>query len=213
MDAGETMPFLTTAIRISIALLLALTACSGGTATQVATFGTPTTEEAYAVDGAELTRRADGLNIVAQLPTPVAGSYEYPTGDMVPPWAEPHPAVTPGNGTEPEAFTLWVIVFNYPAKCTESRCDADDLGADKDAQGGVFQADARIGSESMLDFAGSIRLGQPAVMGATLENPIGAEIHYAVAPHGKAMSGTDLWRQLNGPIGNPALWWTAVFSA
>lgn len=162
-------------------------------------------------DGVTLVRADDSLRITAVMPTPPPNSYEYPTADMVPPWSDPHPEVSPGNDTEPEAFTMWVIIFNYPELCTDSACDADDLRADAAAKGGVFLGDARIGNSAELDFVGSVRVGQVPPTGSPLENPHGAELHVAIAPHGKALTGTDLWRQLNGPVGSPALWWIAEF--
>ncbi len=166
-----------------------------------------------ATDGAQLTRAADGLRVSAVVPTPTPGSYEYPTGDMVPPWAELHPEVLPGSPEEPEAFTMWVFVFNYPDLCTDDSCDLDDLGQDAPAKGGAFQADGRVADGDELDLAGSVRFGQEPSSGSSLENPLGAEVHIAIAPHGKALSGPGLERQLNGPLGNPTLWWAATFSS
>ncbi len=165
----------------------------------------------FAVDGARLVRADDGLRVQAVVPTPTPGSYEYPSGDMVAKWATPHPRIVVGGPGEPEAFTMWAIVFNYPDLCTED-CDLDDLAEGAAAKGGVFQADARIAADDEMEFMGSIRLGQSPSTGSALENPLGAEVHLAIAPHGKALGGTDGWRQLNGPVGNPTLWWAATFS-
>jgi hypothetical protein len=169
-------------------------------------------ESILAVDGAVLVRSEDGIQVRETVPTPPPGSYEYPVSAMVQPWATPHPEVFPGSADEPEAFTLWVIAFNNPDLCTDGACDADDLLPDAAAEGGVYQADGRVADESEIEFAGGVRLGQEPFTGATLDNPLGAEIHVFMAPHGKALTGPDLWRQLNGPVGNPALWWAAVFS-
>ncbi len=167
---------------------------------------------ALAIDGARLVRGIDGLVVEASVPTPTPGSYEYPTGDMVAKWAAPHPDVEVGGPDEPEAFTMWAIIFNYPELCTDDSCDLDDLSDGAAAKGGVYQADARIAAEADMEFIGSIRLGQPPRTGSALENPLEAEVHLAIAPHGKALGGTDGWRQLNGPLGNPTLWWAATFS-
>ncbi len=194
---------------------LALTSCGGdeakGEVSNVMEQGA--SESILAVDGAELVRTADGIRLRETVPTPPPGSYEYPVAEMVPPWSTPHPEVSPGSEDEPEAFTLWVAVFNNPDLCTDSACDADDLTADAAAQGGMYQADGRVADESEIEFAGAVRLGQDPSTGAALENPLGAEIHAFIAPHGKALTGPDLWRQLNGPVGTPALWWATVFSA
>lgn len=165
-----------------------------------------------AADGAHLVRRSDGLTVEIELPTPGPGTYEYPTDQMVPPWAAPHPRVSIGASDAPEVFTAWVFVFNSPAACTDQSCDADDLGVDTGARGGSYQLDGLIADESTMRFAGRIRLGQPPTNGATLDDPENAEVHVAIAPHGRMLAAADLWRQLNGPIGNPTLWWATSFT-
>ncbi|MFW2332399.1 hypothetical protein [Ilumatobacter sp.] len=162
-------------------------------------------------DAASLVRRADGLHAEIDMPTPAPGSYEYPTSDLVPPWAAPHPPVNPGASAAPEAFTGWLFVFNHPERCTDGVCDLDDVGTDTAALGGSYQFDGRIASDDRLVLSGPIRLGQDPASGARLEDPIGAEVHLAVAPHGRAFVGPDGWRQLNGPVGNPTFWWAASF--
>jgi hypothetical protein len=169
--------------------------------------------EPIAIDGARLVRSTDGLRTSAKVPTPIPGSYEYPTSDMVPESADPHPDVLIAEGKEYEVFTMWAFVFNHPDLCSDGSCDVDDLGLDTPARGGVFQVDGRIANESDLVFEGSVRLGQTPSSGSPLTNPMGSEVHFAIAPHGKALVGADLTRQLNGPIGNPSLWWSASFSA
>ncbi len=169
-------------------------------------------EPALATDGAELERRDDGLVARIDVPTPEPGSYEYPTGDMVAPWADPHPPVSPGAANAPEVFTVWLIVFNDPKLCTNDQCDADDTAADALARGGVYQLDGRVADGGSMSFVGNIRLGQQPEVGSRLDNPTGADVHLAIVPHGRVLSGTDGWRQLNGPVGNPTLWWTAEFS-
>lgn len=164
-----------------------------------------------AIGGAQLLRSPDGLRVHALVPTPSPGSYEYPTGDMIPPGAQPHPDVLPGGSDQSEAFTMWVFVFNNPDLCTDDSCDTDDLEKDAPARGGVFQADGRIADGDELDLVGSVRLGQMPSKGSPLETPLEAEVHLAIAPHGAALTGSDLERQLNGPIGNPTLWWGAAF--
>lgn len=161
-------------------------------------------EEVLVADGARLERRADGLTVTVAIPTPEPGSYEYPSSDMIAEWAAPHPTVSPGSSEDPEVFTLWVVVFNHPKQCTDGACDADDMG-------GFYQADGRIASGSELAMSGVVRLGETPLNGQTLENPLGAEVHLAIAPHGKSLEGGDLWRQLNGPVGNPSLFWGTKF--
>ncbi len=168
-------------------------------------------EPAFATDAARLERRDDGLGATVDAPAPEPGSYEYPTGDMVSPWAEPHPAVSPGAANAPEVFTLWLIVFNDPESCTDDQCDVDDMAADAPARGGAYQLDGRVAYDKTMTFAGNIRVGQQPDTGSPLDNPIGAEVHLAIAPHGRARAGSEGWRQLNGPVGNPTHWWVTEF--
>ena len=164
-------------------------------------------------DGGRLLRQSDGLGVEVVVPTPVPGTYDYPTSDMIPPWVESHPAVGPGAQDAPEVFTLWLFAFNDPGSCTEGQCDSDDVGIDAAARGGVYQIDGRIADGDTLRLTGTARLGQAQLDGAPLENPLGAEVHLAIAPHGRALSGPDLVTQLNTPVGNPTLWWGARFRA
>lgn len=165
----------------------------------------------FAADAAHVLRRPDGLMIQIELPTPAPGTYEYPTAQMVPPWAAPHPRVSVGASDAPEVFTAWVFVFNSPAACSDQTCDVDDVGVDTEARGGSYQLDGLVADDDTLDFIGRIRTGQPSTNGATLDAPENAEVHVAIAPHGRWLAGADGWRQLNGPIGNPTLWWAAGF--
>lgn len=167
--------------------------------------------ESLASNAAHLERTADGVFIEADVPTPEPGSYEYPTADMAL-GGGTHPPIEAADTGGEEVFTLWGFVFNYPENCTDGRCDADDVG-DTPARGGVFQLDAAISAGGTMPMKGGIRLGQVAGNGIALENPLGAEIHAALAPHGKALEGQDLFDQMNVAVGNPSLWWAATFSA
>ncbi len=169
-------------------------------------------ESAMAEGGARFQRRPDGITVEVTMPTPEPGTYEYPTGDMVPPSAAPHPAISPGAGEAPEAFTLWLFAFNDPSQCTDGQCDTDDFAPGAAARGGVYQVDGRVGDGDELRFGGNIRLGQQPIDGAPLDHPERAEVHIAIAPHGRVLPGEDGWRQLNGPVGNPTLWWGASSS-
>ncbi len=171
------------------------------------------TERSLADHGARLLRRSDGLSIDVTVPTPEPGSYEYPTGDMVPPGAEPHPSISPGASDAPEVFTLWLFAFNEPSLCSEGQCDTDDFAPGAAARGGVYQVDGRVGDGDRLHLEGNVRLGQSPTTGAPLDDPEGAEIHIAIAPHGMRLSGDDGIRQLNSSVGNPTLWWAASFTS
>lgn len=161
--------------------------------------------------GAHLTRREDGVFVDVTAPVPRPGTYAYPTGDMVPPGSDPHPPVSQGASTAPEVFTLWVFAFNDPAACTDGACDTDDLAPEAPARGGVFQVDGRIAAGDSLTLGGNLRLGTAPAAGSALDNPFGAEIHVAIAPHGRYRPGADGTRQLNSPVGTPDFWWAAVF--
>lgn len=167
--------------------------------------------ELLAADGALLERAADGLWAELDVPRPQPGSYDYPAADNLPETAAPHPVVSAGASDAPEVFTLWMFVFNHPDLCTDATCDVDDLGSDAAAAGGVFQVDGRIADDTTLQLMGRVRTGQRAPNGVVLERPLDAEVHLAVAPHGRYLGGEDGWRQLNGPLGNPEFWWAATF--
>ena len=157
-------------------------------------------------DGAKLTRRNKSIKVNWSVPTPEPGSYNYPTADMIPPGAPPHPEVVPGY---PEVFTLWAFVFNFPELCTDP-CDSNDIG-DTAAQGGVFQVDATIALDGTITMAGKIRTKDNPAAGVRLQEPGTAEVHVAMAPHGQAACGDDQLRQLGGPIGGPPLRFPALF--
>ena len=122
----------------------------------------------------------------------------------------PHPDVVVGDEDDSEVFTLWGFVFNQPQDCTDATCDADDLGPTP-AQGAVFHIDATIASTMTIEFEGGVTFGEAAPNGVVLSNPMGAEVHVAIAPHGKALTGQDLQGQLNLAIGNTTLWWAGAF--
>lgn len=186
---------------------------TSATGTQTADIGSQgTAADPVSNAGGSLQRAADGVRVRTEMPTPTPGSYGYPTSEMVPPGAPEHPEVLVGGPGEPETFTLWVFIFNHPDLCTDV-CNDDDLEPDAAAKGGVYQGDGRLADTDRLVLEGGVRVGQEPYRGSTLENPLGAEIHIAIAPHGKAFEGELLQRQLNGPIGSPALWWPAAFPA
>lgn len=160
----------------------------------------------YQNNGARLTRGRDGLEVSWRVSTPTPGSYAYPSPDQVPPGAPIHPPIEPGH---PEVFTLWAFVFNSPDACTDP-CNLDDVG-DTPAGGGIYQLDGVIANSPRIRMDGKIRLGQPPLAGVPLQELSGAEVHIAMAPHGKARSGNELGQQLNSSVGTPDHWWPAFF--
>jgi hypothetical protein len=160
----------------------------------------------YQGDGARLVRGETSLRIKWQVPTPVPGTYRYPTADQVPPGAPTHPEIIPGW---PEVFTLWVFVFNHPELCT-APCNFDDIG-DTPAQGGIYQADGMIAHGNKITMRGDVAVGAQPLAGVALTAPTSAEVHVAMTSHGKAYTGDALARQLSIAVGSPAEWWPALF--
>ncbi len=159
--------------------------------------------DTYKSNGAKLTRTDHSMEVKWKVPTPEPGSYTYPDP------APTHPAIEPGY---PEVFTLWMFVFDYPELCSDGVCNGNDIG-DTPARGSVYQADGDIADRHKVKMSGKIRLGQSPAAGLGLSNPLGAEVHVAMAPHGQAADGDGLVAQLNTPAGSPPLWFPAIFLA
>jgi len=155
-----------------------------------------------AEEGARLQRSDNGISVKLRMPTPEPGSYAYPPGNAF------LPAAVPGS---PEAYTLWVFVFNYPALCTMP-CDLDDIGAATPARGGVYNAAGHVVAGSTLSLEGHVSAGSAPFAASPLLEPRTADIHLAVAPHGKLVPEL-LPDQITKPIGDPSFWWFAIFEA
>ena len=174
-------------------------------------------------DNTSITRSEDGVHLHLDLTTPEAGAYTYPE------------TIGPDAQAQPEVFTGWAFVFNYPENCeTPYDCGANDFAGA--AKGGVYnfggvsnQFSQDSGGEIVLNGAtdgfvriyGDILAGQeqrsdlpPETTTFALENPMGAEIHAAIAPHGQFDAST-IADELYNPTGNPGCgcWWVAVFEA
>ena len=144
-------------------------------------------------NGATLIRAKNGITISLGMPTPMAGTYNYP------------PGAVPGH---PEAFTGWAFVFNYPDLCTDP-CNGDDIGPTA-AQGGVYNIAGHVSGGGNLQMVGHVSTGETPFGGVPLQNPLGAEIHVAVAPHG-LLDPSLMPGQIKTPVGNPTFWWVAFF--
>lgn len=160
--------------------------------------------QVVAEDGATLQRSDSGLSAKLSMPTPEPGTYLYPPAQTVP---FPFPAAVPGS---PEAYSLWVFVFNYPALCSLP-CDANDLGATTPARGGAFNAAGHIVGGRNLSLDGHVSTNTEPFRGSILLEPRTAEVHLAVAPHGK-LDPELLPDQITKPIGSPPFWWIAIFN-
>jgi hypothetical protein len=184
-------------------------------------------DELLLAENVRLTRSEDGIGIEMKLITPEAGSYTYPE-------------TIPGERqAQPEAFTGWVFVFNNPELCktnpgTEFPCGGEDFNDEVKAgaynfSGTLNQLHQVSGGELQLNpfsdgyvvLNGEIGVGQEQrppvaqqVSTHPLENPMGAAVHVAIAPHGQ-LDATTLPDELYIPVGNPACecWWVATFKA
>jgi len=153
-------------------------------------------------DGATIIRTNGGVTASLTMPTPLPGSYDFPP--------EPQPFQSTFLVGHPEVFTGWMFVFNNPAACSDGVCGGDDVGENTVARGGAYNFAGHVVGGSTLNLAGHISIGSQPFVGAPLDNPMGAEIHLAVAPHG--MVQPDLLpAQINTPVGMPPHWWLAIF--
>jgi len=159
-------------------------------------------------DGATLQRSDSGISAKLQMPTPEPGSYNYPPAQTSPPAPFTFPAAVPGH---PEAYSLWMFVFNYPALCSMP-CDSNDVGVATPARGGAFNVAGHIVGGSNLSLDGRASVNSTPFGGSMLLEPRTAEVHLAVAPHGK-LAPELLPDQITKPIGNPAFWWLAIFES
>lgn len=190
---------------LSLALALAASAGAGAVTTQPADVrGQGSGGPIVASNGATLQRSDSGLSAKLKMPTPEPGSYVYPGPNAF------FPAAVPGH---PEVYTLWVFVFNHPALCSQP-CDSNDLFTAANgfpaARGGAFNGAGHIVGGPNLSLAGHVSMNETPFTGSPLLEPRSAEVHLAVAPHGN-LDPALMPQMINLPIGNPALWWVAVF--
>ena len=163
-------------------------------------------------DGASLIRTKNGITASINMPTPAPGSYSYP-----PP--NPFQTVAPVPGT-PEVFTGWLFFFNDPENClVPNGCIPPPPGAPApndftEGRGGVYNFSGHaISGRGSLNLVGHISVGEKQFGGPhALDNPAGAEIHLAVAPHGLLVPAL-MPQQINTPVGSPPFWWLALLKA
>jgi hypothetical protein len=195
---------ITALLGAAMLVLLALPANAAGVTTEVRDVrGQGPAGPVVAVGGAVLQRSDSGLSAKLTMPTPESGTYAYPPAQTTP---FPFPAAVPGH---PEAYSLWVFVFNYPALCSQP-CDSNDLGMATPARGGAFNAAGHVVGGSTLQLSGSVSMNSTPFGGSMLLEPRTAEVHLAVAPHGQ-VDPALLPDQITKPIGNPSFWWSALF--
>jgi hypothetical protein len=170
-------------------------------------------EGVWSNDAVTLERRADRLVVKLSAPRPEPGTYNYPEGRT--PTGDPTPSPGPG---EIEVFTLWIFLFNHPPLCKDPNvCRMVDILPDPEtgeqpaAEGAIYQIASIIADGDWLEMSGEITVGSPPSAGAALTEPYCSHVHIGMAPHGKALSGSDLESQLSNAIGNPDFWWAAQF--
>lgn len=163
-------------------------------------FGQGLAGPVVAMDGAKLTRSRTGLNVSLRMPAPEPESYNYPPANPF------NPAAVPGP---PEAFSLWVFVFNHPEDCLSDPCDLADFAAGRGA-GGAFNGAGHIVGGGNLQLSGRVSLTSEPFQGSPLLEPMTAEVHLAVAPHG-LVNPEFMPAQIQTPIGDPSFWWFALF--
>lgn len=176
----------------------------GRTIQTVDVFGQGPGGPVVSTGGATLIRVPNGVTISLSMPTPAPGTYTYPPPNPF------QPTVLEG---QPEVFTGWAFVFNNPEQCSGGVCDLDDIGAGTPARGGVYNFAGRVSGGGNLQLTGHISNGDTPFGGAAhapLENPTGAEVHVAVAPHG-TLQPRLLPGQMQTPIGGLPFWWLAPF--
>lgn len=154
-----------------------------------------------AEEGATVLRSDTGVSVSLRIPTPMPGSYVYPPGNAF----QPLGALI----GHPEAFSLWVFVFNSPEDCLASPCDLADFAAGRGA-GGAFNGGGHVVGGSTLQLSGRVTLNSEPFAGTALMEPRTAAVHLAVAPHG-ALQPDVMPNQIKMPIGTPAHWWLAIF--
>jgi hypothetical protein len=148
----------------------------------------------YAEDGATLNRTPNGLRITVTVPTPAPGRYVYPAGAEI---------------GHPEIFTLWAFVFNQPDQCVGD-CDGGDFGGA--AEVAVYNVAGHFSAGQSMTFTGHVGVGEASAGLGTLNNPEGAEVHVALAPHG-GVSARALPQEFRSPAGSPVCgcWWVSLF--
>lgn len=175
-----------------------------------------------AEDGAKIHRTAKGVTASVSMPAPAPGEYAVPEGPT-----------SSGEEGSPAAFSLWVFIFFNPDACDGS-CDGPDL-AGEDVVAAGYNAGGHLVAGPHLTISGKVNaqsrafgppgvpvctgadagdsvcvetVGQALALGHTLAD---AEVHLAVAPHGK-LDPSLLPAQITTPAGNAAdHWWTALF--
>lgn len=162
---------------------------SAGPVTETAdVFGQGMDGDVVAEDGARIRRTRNGISVHLSMSTPEPGTYTYPSGPNGGAWTD--------EEGPPEAFSLWVFVFDDP---------------EDDNWTGAFLGGGHVVDGPKLTLSGDISVNTEPFLGKHLENPQDAEVHLAVAPHG-ALDSDLMPEQIQTPTGpGPDIWWLALF--
>ncbi len=94
------------------------------------------------------------------------------------------------------AYTVWWVIFNDPAMCSDGVCGMNDLlpfGGSPAVMSSVVRATGHvIGNNGVGDFAAHLEEGNPlgqVLFGPGLLDARGAEIHLVVRSHGQPIPG------------------------
>ena len=105
--------------------------------------------------------------------------------------------VTVHTNTEPGAYTMWVLIWNDPSRCTNGgspNCLPPPAGGNDIPDTVVFGTGQVVPSSGKGDFTAHIGLGETSgIIGgierAGLTNPLGADIHAVLRIHGPVIPG------------------------
>ena len=185
-----------TALAMAAVMVTPAAATGGGVSTEtedVLDQMHPVTGErdVYAADAATLRRTPNGISVKIQMPTPEPDTYQYPTEG----------AAFSGPG-HPEAFTLWVFVFD------------DELGPfGNNPWSSVFVGAGHVVGGPNLTLSGHVSTSTEPFAGFDLQHPGDVDVHLAVAPHG-ALDAELMPAQITTPTGpGPDIWWVALFDS
>ncbi|GAA0858367.1 hypothetical protein [Aliiglaciecola litoralis] len=194
----------------SLSILSILVCCSfntfagpGNTMERADVFGQGLAGPVIAVEGARLVRKKNQLLINVRVPTPAPGSYSYPPGNS---WN--NDAIQ----GKPEAFSLWAFIFNDPSACVGGGpgiCTGADA-RNGTPGAGAFNVAGHLVAGRVLQLSGNVTFSSSPFGGAPLTDPLTAEVHLAIAPHG-ALQPETMPNQIQTPIGGPDYWWLATF--
>jgi hypothetical protein len=167
-----------------------------------------------AEDGAKIRRTAKGVTASVTMPTPEPGSYNVPPAGPT--------STSSGVHGSPAAFSLWVFIFFNPEACV-GPCDGTDLMRDNTVGNrviaGGYNAGGHLASGPHLTISGRVNEASRTFGGPNAESiaqGLGmghdiatAEIHLAVAPHGR-LNPALLPGQISTPAGTSLDWWLAT---